>query len=74
MDPVTIVGVEPGSGEFNCCPLKTGVSRRSQKTFSISTPDLASWVQWLEREAVIVVALEGSGGLCTPLRASPSRR
>jgi transposase len=67
MDPVNIVGIDPGSGEFDCCLLKTGTSKRFYKAFSISRRDLASWLQWLEREEVEVVALEGSGGLCTPL-------
>lgn len=67
MDPANIVGIDPGSGGFDCCLLKAGTSKRSYKTFSISRRDLASWLQWLEQEKVEVVALEGSGGLCIPL-------
>lgn len=68
MDPVNIVGIDPGSGLFDCCLLKGGGSRRSFRSFSIARRDLAGGgIRWLQHEQVGVVAIEGRGGLCTPL-------
>lgn len=67
MDPITLVGVDPGSQAFDCCLIRTTSRQTSYRTFSMCTSELAAWIQWLKHEKVNLIALEGSGGMCVPL-------
>jgi transposase len=63
----SFVGIDPASGDFECALIQAGELQARHKTFSIRVTELDQMIEWIEKEQIDVVAIEGSGGYSRPL-------
>jgi len=67
MNPVSFVGVDPASGDFQCALTRQGERHIVFRTFSVAESQLHQMVDWIRNEHIDIVAIEGQGGYATPL-------
>lgn len=67
MNPHTVVGVDPASGDFACALIRNGAREATHRVFTIAVTELDRMIEWIRDEQIDVVAIEGSGGYARPL-------
>lgn len=68
MQSLRVVGVDPASGDYQCALVEQGNRRTHHRKFSVAENELMEFVEWIRAMQVDVVALEGRGGFCLPLK------
>jgi transposase len=67
MKRLKVAGIDPASGDYQCALITEGEKKAVHKSFSVSLSDMQNFVSWVQKEKVDVIAIEGSGGLSTPI-------
>lgn len=67
MDPASFVGIDPASGDFDCALVQNGTPKVHHRKFLVSEDSLDQMIQWVRKDYIGVVAIEGTGGYAAPL-------
>jgi hypothetical protein len=61
------IGIDPDARGFLCAYVKRSESKVATRGYMATDSDLKSFVKWVQGEGDVVIAIEGSNGLCKPL-------
>ena len=61
------VGIDPDSKALVCAHVQVAQRKVTTRRYMVSDSELQSLVQWLKAQGDLIVAIEGSGGVCRPI-------
>ena len=61
------IGIDPDSIGCQCAFVKLGDGQTQQRGFLATEEGMESFINWVKRQGVVIVAIEGSNGLSTPI-------
>ena len=61
------IGIDPDSIVCQCAFVKVGDGQTQQRGFLATEEGMESFIHWVKRQVVVIVAIEGSNGLNAPI-------